>query len=171
MRPTEKELPSGSQHPWASEPLTYLDLYLLSSISQPNPSGFVHNLASWTLLSYLCSSLSLLVVFGSLKLIRTRNFGRNQGSISPAEETVGSTEPLQIKAGVHVSCAALGNSVQLDDQTSVQCKASVFHLMCMSTHYMQGDRCFGPSEGRTFQQMEIHPSSCSVGKQSLTSYP
>lgn len=63
-----------------------------------------------------------------------------------------------------MSCAALGSSVELEDQMSVRYKALVFQLICMSSYYTQGDKCFEPSKGRTFQQMEINPSRCSVGR-------
>lgn len=51
---------------------------------------------------------------------------------------------------------------QCMDQMSVHYKALVFQLIYLSTYYMQGDGCFGPTKGRTFQ-MGIIPSSCSVG--------
>lgn len=68
-----------------------------------------------------------------------------------------------MKAGVDIS----GISVRTRgencmDQMSVHYKALVFQLIYLITYYMQGDGCFGPTKGRTFQT-GIISSSYSVG--------
>lgn len=56
------------------------------------------------------------------------------------------------------------------EQMPVQQKAFVFQLVRASTRSTHGNRCLGPSKGRTLQQTELIPASCSVGGGSLALY-
>ena len=75
-----------------------------------------------------------------------------------------------METGADTSCVAPGRGESHMDQMSVQQKAFEFQLECASTHSTQGNRCLGPSKGRTLQQTELIPASWSVGGGSLTLY-